>query len=92
MFTVQASDHGAACGSESVPSAITKKLDRTTGLLDRAEQQSNAKSAKLRQQAKHVLAGAGTAARKAAKGKKPKLPAACAAAIRQAVAAMTAGL
>jgi sugar lactone lactonase YvrE len=84
--------HGAACGGESVPGAITKKFGRATDLLDRAAQQSGGKAAKLRRQAKHVLVGAGKAARKAAKGKKPKLSAACAAAIEQAVAQMAAAI
>ncbi len=90
--TVGAVLHGAACRSESVPRAITQKFDRATGLLERPDQQSKTKTAKLRRQAKHVLVGAGKAAGKAAKGKKPKLSAACAAAIQQAVAVMTAGL
>jgi sugar lactone lactonase YvrE len=91
--SVDAVLHGAACAGASVPRAITAKLDRVTTLLERAEQQSNAKSAtRLRRQAKHVLAGTGKAARKAAKGKKPKLAAACAAAIEQGVGEMAAGL
>jgi len=91
--TIDAALHGAACASESVPRAITEKLDRATTLLERAEQQSKAKTAKrLRRQAKHVLVGVGKAAGKAAKGKKPKLSAACAAAIRQGVDEVTAGL
>ena len=91
--TLDAVLRGAACGSESVPGAITSKFARATSLLERAYQESKAKTAKrLRGQAKHVLGGARKAARKAAKGKKPKLSATCAAAIQQAVADVTAGL
>jgi hypothetical protein len=47
---------------------------------------------RLRRQAKYGLASAGKAARKAARGRRPKLSAACARAIQQAVAAVVAGL
>ena len=84
---------GAACGSDTMPGAITNKFARATSLLQRAYPEANAKTAKrLLGQAKHVLAGARKAARKAGKGKTPKLSAACAAAIQQAVVDVTAGL
>jgi hypothetical protein len=82
--TFDAALHGPACGDETVPALITKKLDRATDLLDRADQIAK-KAKRLRRQAKHVLGGARKAAGKAAKGKKPKLTAECAAAIQQAI-------
>ena len=82
--TFDAALHGPACGDETVPASITKKLDRSTDLLDRADQIAK-KAKRLRRQAKHVLGGARKAAGKAAKGKKPKLTAECAAAIQQAI-------
>jgi hypothetical protein len=82
--TFDAALHGPACGDETVPASITKKLDRATDLLDRADQTAK-KAKRLRRQAKHVLGGARKAARKAAKGKTPKLTAECAAAIQQAI-------
>jgi hypothetical protein len=88
---IDAALHGPACGDETVPRSITKKLDRGTTLLDRADQ--HAKSAKrLRRQAKRAFTSAGKAAGKAAKGKKPKLSAECAAAIQDAIAAIVADL
>jgi cell division septum initiation protein DivIVA len=84
---------GAACGSDTVPGAIASKFARATSLLQRAYQESKAKTVKrLRGQAKQVLGGARKAARRAAKGKKPKLSDACATAIQQAVADVTVGL
>jgi von Willebrand factor A domain-containing protein 7 len=89
--TIDAALHGQACGDETVPRSITKRLDRGTTLLDRADQ--HPKSAKrLHRQVKHVLRSAGKVAGKAAKGKKPKLSAECALAIQHAIAAVVAGL
>jgi len=83
--------HGAACSGAAVPRAIVKKLDRGTTLIDRADAKPKA-ARRLHGKAKHVLNAAGKAAGKASKGRKPKLGAACAAAIQQAVGAVVAGL
>ena len=53
-------------------------------MIDRAGDDSSKKARRLLRQAKHLLELAGKAAGKAAKGKKPKLTATCAAAIQRA--------
>ena len=82
--TIDAGLHGAACGSQAVPPAILKKLDRATSLIDAAHDSAPKKARRLLHKAKSLLRLAAKAAAKAAKGKKPKLTGDCAAAIQQA--------
>jgi von Willebrand factor A domain-containing protein 7 len=82
--TIDAGLRGPECGNATIPSAIRKKLDRATTLIDRAGNDSSKKARRLLRQAKHLLELAGKAAGRAAKGKKPKLTTACAAAIQRA--------
>ena len=75
-----------------MPPAIRKKLDRATSLIDRAGTTPPEKARPLLKQTKHVLTLAGRAARKAAKGRKPKLTKECAAAIQRATGTVVSGL
>jgi hypothetical protein len=90
--TIDAALHGPECGDENVPSAIRKKLERATSLIDGAASDPPKKAKRHLRQATHLLRAAGRAAGKAAKGKKPKLTKDCATAIQRATGAVGSGL
>ncbi len=69
----------AACASTHVPRRITKKLRHVEKLIDRATGGATVRN--LRRKVTRSLSAASHAARKAAKGRHPKLAAACADAI-----------
>jgi len=75
-----------ACAGQTLPPTVTRKLDRAFGRIDLAASQTEKKAAKLYKSAKRLLGKASKAARKAARGKRPKLSADCASAIRHAIA------
>jgi cell division septum initiation protein DivIVA len=75
----------AACSGQTIPAAITNKFDQVTQLAEQAGASSPKKAKRLLQHAKRVLVLAGHAAKKATRGKKPKLTSDCAAAIEGAV-------
>jgi hypothetical protein len=77
--TLAAAVHGAACAGQTIPGNVTTKLDQAIGLIESAESATAKKRTRLLTRAKTKLALATKAARKDAKGKKPKLTAACAA-------------
>jgi hypothetical protein len=83
---------GGTCRGETVPAAITTKLARAEGLIDRAANSPPKKAKRLLKQAKVLLRGAAKAAGKAAKRKKPKLSTGCAATIQQATDGVRSGL
>src|SRR5262249_26534242 len=90
--TIDAALHGPECGDENVPSAIRKKLERATSLIDGAASDPPKKAKRHLKQASHLLKGAGRAAGKAAEGKKPKPTKDCATAIQRAAGAVSSGL
>jgi hypothetical protein len=76
---------GDACGSAAPPASLTKKIDQSIAALDAAGNQSPAKAKRTRARARKLLKAAGSLAARGARGKKPKLTAACADAIRGAL-------
>jgi WD40-like Beta Propeller Repeat len=77
--------HEGACGGVSIPAPIAHKVERALGAIDSAAMQTKAKKARAaRRRARHLLAAAGRKAKHSARGKHPKLPAECAAAIQAA--------
>ena len=71
--TIDAGLHGPACGDETVPPSIRKKLDRATSLIDRRRQHAEEGAAPPPAGEVRCSSSAAKAAGKAAKGKKPKL-------------------
>jgi hypothetical protein len=80
-----------ACAGIAIPAKITKKLQQARGAIEQAATASGKPAAKLLERAKRALAQAKAAIRRATKGKKPKLPAACAAALTDAAEGLAAG-
>jgi hypothetical protein len=82
---------GDACAGATIPPSVSSKLDKAVRLI--AQGSGSSKKAKaLRRAAKNTLRLASKAARKATKGKKPKLSSACADAIQRAANGVLAGL
>jgi hypothetical protein len=75
-----------ACAGQTLPTKVVAKLDRAIGQIELAPSQTAKKAAKLRKSARRLLAKASKAAVKAARGKRPKLSADCASALREAIA------
>ena len=71
---------------------MTGKLTTAENLIDQAATTPGKKAHRLRQKAKNILKQAGTKATRAAKGKKAKLSASCAAALKDAAGRVAAGL
>ena len=90
--SVQAVVQGPACGSDTIPAAIRRKLDRAPELLERAETSPPGKARVLRKKAKRFLERAGGSALRASRGKKPKLSAGCAASIKETTDQLAGGL
>ena len=80
---VAAVEQGQACGSDTIPAAIRRKLDRAPDLLEQAQISFPGKARVLRQKARHLLERAGGGALRASRGKKPKLSAGCAGSIKE---------
>ena len=76
--------HAPACGGETIPAPITKEFGRVTSLVAEAGGASPKRAKRLIRHAEHALTLAENAAKKATRGKKPKLTAGCAGAIHQA--------
>jgi hypothetical protein len=76
--------HASACAGETIPAPITKDFDRVTSLVAEAGGASPKRAKRLIKHAEHALTQAENAAKKATKGKKPKLTVDCAGAIHQA--------
>ena len=84
--------HGPECRDEIVPTGITKKLDQAAGLVEEATSSGPKRARRLRRRAKNLLMLAVKAAKKATRGKKPKLTSGCATAIRGAADVVRGGL
>jgi len=74
----------ATCADQPIPKSVTRKLGRAETLIDRAATSSARKARKLRRRAQRLLRQAGARATHAAKGRKAKLSATCAAALSDA--------
>jgi hypothetical protein len=81
--SVDAVVQGSACGTETIPAAIRRKLGRAPELMELAETSPTGKARLLRKKARRLLGQAGTSALRASRGKKPKLSGACATAIKE---------
>jgi hypothetical protein len=74
------------CSAGPLPMRVTRPLTRAASLADQAATSSGKRAGKLRRRAMKVLKRAETAVRRAGKGKKPKIAADCAAALKAAAA------
>jgi Glucose / Sorbosone dehydrogenase len=81
-----------ACADQPIPRSVTAKLGRDEHLIDQAAMSAARKARKLHRTARRLLRQAGATATHAAKGKKTKLSAACAAALSEAAVRLAAGL
>jgi hypothetical protein len=72
------------CASETIPSTITKNFDRAVQLVEEAGGSASKRVRRLLKHARRVLALADNAAKRATRGKKPKLTVACGASIEGA--------
>ena len=80
--SVEAVVQGPACGADTIPEAIRRKLERAPELLEQAETSHPGKARVLRKKAKRLFERAGSAALRASRGQKTKLSAGCAASIK----------
>jgi hypothetical protein len=78
---------GSACGDETLPAKLRKKLDRSITRVEAAPDQPEKKAAKLYKSATRLLRKAAKAADKATRGKRPKLSDECSTTLRGAIAA-----
>jgi len=76
---------GTACGDESVPEKITKKLGRAVTRVESVPGQPKKKAAHLYKSARRLLIKASKAADKMTRGKQPKFSTECATALGDAV-------
>jgi hypothetical protein len=91
--TLQAAVQGPECAGELLPRRITRLLDRGTDLSQRAALSRSPRHARqLRTRAERTLRRARNVAARLARGARPKLSAACAASVEQAVDDVVAGL
>jgi glucose/arabinose dehydrogenase len=80
------------CADQPIPKSVTRKLGRAETLIDRAATSSARKARTLRRRAQRLLRQAGARATHAAKGRKARLSAACAAALSDAAVRLATGL
>jgi len=90
--SVAAVEGGPACGSDTIPAAIRRKLDRAPQLLEEADVSFPGKARVLRNKAKRLLQRAGGSAQRASLARKPKLSSGCAASIKQTADLLASGL
>jgi hypothetical protein len=83
---------GPACGSDTIPTAIQRKLDRAPELLEQAETSPSGKARVLRKKAKRFFKLAGGSALRASRGNKPKLSGGCAALLKKTTDQLAGGL
>lgn len=82
--TLDAGLMSTACAAMTIPASVPRKFDRAVGLIDRAATRTGRQARKLLRQAKTALREAEVKATGAAKGKKRRISAECAAALRAA--------
>jgi len=81
-----------ACAGQTIPAGVAGKFTKAETLIDQAATTAGKKARRVRQKARNLLRQAGAKATRAAKGKKAKLSAACAAALKDAAGRVAAGL
>jgi hypothetical protein len=82
---VEAARFGPSCADQTLPAAVTKKLDRTLAQVETASGLTPRKAARGYRRARRPLRRAGKAAARAARGHRPKLSTACSVQLRGAV-------
>jgi glucose/arabinose dehydrogenase len=80
------------CADQPIPRSVTAKIGTAERLIDQAATSAARKARKLQRTARRLLRQAGARATHAAKGKKAKLSAACAAALSKAAVRVATGL
>jgi hypothetical protein len=80
------------CAGQPLPASVAGKLRRAENLIDQAATSPAKKARRLRRRARHLLMQAGAKATRAAQGKKGKLSAECANALKDATRRVAAGL
>jgi hypothetical protein len=81
---IDAARSGSACGDETLPQGVAKKLDRAIAQVEAASGRPAKKARRLYKVAKRLLA---KASKKAAGGRRPTLTAECVDELRQAISA-----
>jgi hypothetical protein len=82
----------AVCAGGSIPAGVTKKFDRALNFIDQSASSSGKQATRLLKRAKRTLKQAKARATRAAKGKKAKISAECAAALKGAADQVASGL
>ncbi len=82
----------AVCTGQTIPAAVTGKIAKAEGLIERAATAPARKAGKLLRKAERALAQAGAKALHAARGRKPKISTACAVTVRDAANRVAASL
>ena len=81
-----------ACAGQTIPASVTGKLTTAENLIEQAATTLGKTARKVRRRTRNLLKQAGAKATHAAKGKRARLSAACAAALRAAAEGVVAGL
>jgi hypothetical protein len=87
-----AAETSPACQDQTIPVRLMAKVIKAENLIDEAEMSHAKKARKLFERATHVLKQVGARATRSAKGKKPRLSAGCAVALRDAANRVAIGL
>lgn len=82
----------AACGAETVPANLAGKIDKAIAALDAAPNQTGKQAKRTRAKARKLLKGASALAKRGARGKKPKVTADCADALRAVLGSLAASV
>ena len=90
--TLEAVQTNPTCAGQTIPASVTKRFNRATSLIDQARTGPAKQTRKLHKRAKKALKQAAAKAVRAAKGKKPKISAACAEALKEAADSVVGGL
>jgi hypothetical protein len=90
--TLDAALGSPLCAGQPVPASVRRRFDRAANLSDQATRSSGKHARKLRKRTAKFLKNAETKASHAAKGKRPKISASCAAVLKAAAEAVAAGL
>jgi uncharacterized delta-60 repeat protein len=92
--TLGAAPMSPMCAGQRIPAGVTGKFSKAESLIDQAATSSAKKAPKLRHRARTLLRQAGAMAMRAAKdkGRKAKISAACAAALKAAAGGVATGL
>ena len=90
--TLEAVQTNPTCAGQTIPASVTKRFNRATSLIDQARTGPAKQTRKFLKRAKKALKQAAAKAVRAAKGKKPKISAACAEALKEAADSVVGGL